>query len=241
MLRHFSNTLVRAWKDYISPRVLPLLSTIEVVGLALAALSLWGFAQIADEVLDQETQAFDTAILQGIAQFHSPLFDNIAIAVTFFGEPNLLVLVGAIVGSVLLWKRRRSEAVVFAIAAGGATALNFWLKTVFGRARPELWERIVDANFNSFPSGHAMISLVVWGAIAYGLALDFPPWRKFISSVATILIGAIGFSRLYLGVHWPTDIIAGYTAGLVWLIACILTLEGAQRYLGEKRSSVISK
>jgi membrane-associated phospholipid phosphatase len=235
LLRHFSHTLVHAWKEHISRKLLPLFSAIEVVGLALAAFALWGFAQIADGVLEQETQAFDTAILQRIAQWHSPLLDNLAIAITFLGEPSLLVLIGTIGGLILLVRRKWIEAGVFAIAAGGATGLNFWLKAVFERARPELWDRIIDVSYNSFPSGHAMISLVVWGAIAYDLARYFPAWQKSIYSVATGLIGAIGFTRLYLGVHWPTDIIAGYAAGLVWLIACILTLEGAKRYLDHRQ------
>ncbi|MEO0934607.1 MAG: phosphatase PAP2 family protein, partial [Cyanobacteria bacterium J06641_2] len=87
------------------------------------------------------------------------------------------------------------------------------------------WERIVDATNYSFPSGHAMVSLVVYGFIGYLLIANFRSWSSVILFFTTLLILAIGFSRLYLGVHWPTDIITGYAAGLVWLISCILSLE----------------
>ncbi len=88
-----------------------------------------------------------------------------------------------------------------------------------------LWQRSVDVSFYSFPSGHAMVSLVIYGMLSYLLATRFHRKRKSILSVTILLIAAIGLSRLYLGVHWPTDVIAGYAAGLVWLIACIFSLE----------------
>lgn len=234
LLRNFSQKLVRVWKEYVSPKLFPLFSAIEIGGLALAALALWGFAEIADEVLEKETQAFDTTILEAIARLHTPLLDNMMIGVTFLGDPTALTTISVACAALLLLQRRYREALILAIAAGGAVGLNFWLKALFGRARPELWERIVDVSYNSFPSGHATISLVVYGAIGYGLARHFPAWQKQIFSLTVFLVAAIGFSRLYLGVHWPTDVIAGYATGLVWLIACILTLEVSSKYLRRK-------
>jgi len=127
---------------------------------------------------------------------------------------------------IILWVRKhRSSATTIAIAGAGGIGLNILLKQLFARARPQLWERTVDVRFYSFPSGHAMMSMVIYGLLSYFLASRFPRWRVGIFSLTLVLIAAIGFSRLYLGVHWPTDIIAGYTAGLVWLISCILSLE----------------
>lgn len=201
------------------------MTTIRVLGLVLAALALWAFSQIADEVLEKETQAFDTQVLLTIAQWHRPWLDRWMVLVTDLGQPTTLVIASLLLSGLLLWRQRRSETMALAIAALGAVLLNTLLKNLFARDRPELWQRTVDVQFYSFPSGHAMVSLVVFGMIGYLLAHQFRRWRSWIAGLTVLLIGAIGFSRLYLGVHWPTDVLAGYTAGFVWLETCILSLE----------------
>jgi undecaprenyl-diphosphatase len=125
----------------------------------------------------------------------------------------------------LLYRGQRSEATILLIAAVGAIVLNNLLKIAFGRARPMLWERVVNVGQYSFPSGHAMISLVIFGISGYLLSSKFPQWRGWIISLTLVLVIGIGLSRLYLGVHWPTDIIAGYAAGVVWLVTCIFSLQ----------------
>lgn len=165
----------------------------------------------------------DTAILLAIQKLHTPLLDQIMVGITFLGEPLALVLTCLGVEIVLLYKRR-PEKTKLAIATASAVGLNFLLKSLFGRARPALWDRLVNVGFHSFPSGHAMVSMVIYGFIGYILVKQFPQWKKQISALTIVLILAIGFSRLYLGVHWPTDVLAGYAIGLVWLIVCILNL-----------------
>jgi len=217
--------IIRTWRERVTPKLSPLLSTVRVVGLALAGLSLWGFAEIADEVLEKETQAFDTAILLSLRELHNPLLDRLMIAITFLGEPTELTIMSLALGAWLIWRGQRSEAATLAIAAAGAAGLNVLLKDVFSRARPALWDRIVDVRYYSFPSGHAMLSMVVYGLLGYLLATHFRRWHIGILVATVVLIAAIGFSRLYLGVHWPTDVLAGYAAGLVWLMTCILSIE----------------
>ena len=206
-----------------------LLLTIRVVGLLIAGFAIWVFAQIADEVVEKETTTTDTQILQAIRRLHTPLLDQIMVGITFLGQPSVLVVFSLSLGIGLLFQRRRSEATTLAIAAIGAAGLNYWLKELFARDRPALWDRVVDVRYYSFPSGHAMVSVVMYGLIGYLLAKTFPRWRVLIFILTIGLIVAIGFSRLYLGVHWPTDIAAGYAAGLVWLIACIYTLDWRKR------------
>ncbi|WP_342746009.1 phosphatase PAP2 family protein [Brunnivagina elsteri] len=104
---------------------------------------------------------------------------------------------------------------------------KYLLKELFTRTRPSLWKHIIDVGHYSFPSGHAMISLVIYGFISYVLAKEYPQYKKQIYAATTLLILTIGFSRLYLGVHWATDVIAGYAAGLLWLIVCTRNLESA--------------
>lgn len=209
----------------IRRNLLPLLLTIRVAGLGLAALALWVFAKIADEILEKESYAFDQEILLAIRRIHSPVLDRIMLGLTFLGEPMTLLILVLGIGLWLLRKQHRSQATTLAIAALGGVGLNFILKQVFRRARPLLWERLIDINTYSFPSGHAMVSLVVLGTIGYILAVNFQRFRYWIFGVTLLLILGIGFSRLYLGVHWPTDIIAGYAAGFVWLVTCIFSME----------------
>jgi membrane-associated phospholipid phosphatase len=174
--------------------------------------------------------SLDKSILLAIQKLHTPLLDRMILGITFLGDPIVLLLIcsGLIVGSPYYKSYR--EATTLSIAAVGAIALNCWLKMLFGRARPALWNRIINVGQHSFPSGHAMVSIVIYGFIGYILAKQFPQWRRQIFALTFILIVAIGFSRLYLGVHWPTDVAAGYASGLVWLSACIYGLEQWQKY-----------
>ena len=172
----------------------------------------------------------DTSILLAIQKLHTPLFDRIMLGITSLGDPAVLLLVSLGLGFGLQYHNRRSQATTLGIVAIGAIGLNCLLKLLFGRARPALWDRIIHVGLHSFPSGHAMVSIVIYGFIGYILAKQFPQWRGRIFALTFVLIVAIGFSRLYLGVHWPTDVVAGYAAGLVWLIACIERLELRQKY-----------
>ena len=219
-------------------KIRSLISIIRLGGLAVAALAMWGFATIAQEVWEKETYAFDTSILLYLRSLHDPLRDRVMLAFTFFGEPNLLLALSVSLGIILWVRKHRSEATTIAVTGAGALGLNILLKQLFARARPQLWERTVDVRFYSFPSGHAMISMVIYGLLGYLLDSRFPKQRWWIYSLTVILVAVIGLSRLYLGVHWPTDIIAGYTAGLVWLIACIYSLEVWKQF---RASSVASE
>ncbi|MGC9527554.1 MAG: phosphatase PAP2 family protein [Limnospira sp.] len=222
--------MVELWRYLFHQNIPSILPAIAISGLTIAGLSLWGFVEITDEVLEKETEYIDRIVLQTIHQMHTPLLDRIMVGITFLGDPVFLAAVGIIMALILLFKGWKIGAIAISVALGGVALINHSLKYVFGRHRPELWERIIDVNFNSFPSGHAMISLVVYGMIAYWLSVQFRPWQWLIIPATIVLIIAIGFSRLYLGVHWPTDVIAGYAAGLVWLVACILGWEIARGY-----------
>jgi undecaprenyl-diphosphatase len=224
-MRDFFKQTLLSLPRSIRDHLLPILLTIRVGGFFLAMLALWGFAEIAEEILEQESLVLDQQILLTLQDWHNPLLNQMMIGVTFFGDPNVLGVLAVVTALVLLYFRKRSEATTLIIAALGASLLNLWLKDLFARARPQLWERMVDVQLYSFPSGHAMISLVVYGMMAYVLAIDFPKWRGAITVTLISLILGIGFSRLYLGVHWPTDVIAGYAAGLVWLLACVISVE----------------
>ncbi|MEA5599399.1 phosphatase PAP2 family protein [Rivularia sp. UHCC 0363] len=237
---NYTNKLIQGWKENVSPRLSPLLSFVWVGGFAIAVFSLWGFFQIAEKVFAEETADFDTAILQSIYKLHTPLLNQIMTGITFFGNGSTLIFLSCFVGILLLVSRKFASAFTLVIVAFGGLGLNAWLKTLFARVRPALWERIVDVNSFSFPSGHAMVSLVIYGFVGYLLIANFRPWRGLILFFTTLLILAIGFSRVYLGVHWLTDVIAGYAAGLVWLISCIFSLEILQSLLRRKNQQAVN-
>jgi membrane-associated phospholipid phosphatase len=224
-VRELSQRIITFWRRRIGAQIQPLLTTVRVSGLILSAIALWIFAEIAEEVIQDETRAFDTSVLFAIQQSQQPWLTPIMVFTTNIGDPTILVSLCVIVSLWLVVRKHQSEAMTVAIAAFGAIGLNVLLKQVFERGRPALWSRVVDVRFYSFPSGHAMLSIVIYGILGYLLTTRYPNQRGWIVLGTSILIVLIGFSRLYLGVHWLTDVIAGYAAGFVWLMTCILSLE----------------
>ncbi len=225
--------LATFWLRKVHPRIATLTATIGVVGLASSLLVLFVVSRLADEVLEKEAFGFDTSLLLWIHQFSNPSLDAVMLTITRFGDREVIIpIVG--ISIVILWLRHyRQEAQIFTIASIGGAILNTGLKLFFGKPRPELWTRLIAETSYSFPSGHALGSMVVYGLLAYLLTLHYPRFTPFIYIFAVVLIVLIGSSRLYLGVHWPTDIIAGYGVGFLWLMICttMLKLQARNRQL----------
>lgn len=221
MIRQISNF----WLRHIHPRLAPLIATISIIGLASCLLILFVLAKLVEEVLERDAFTFDTTFLLWLHQFANPNLDNLMLFITNLGNPSTVVIVAGVNILLLWWRRYREEAKVFVLACSGALILNTGLKLFFSKPRPELWHRLISEKSFSFPSGHALGSIVLYGFIAYELATHYPHFAKVIYSLTVIFIAAIGISRLYLGVHWPTDIIAGYGVGFLWLMICITMLK----------------
>ena len=183
------------------------------------------FASLAEDLVNKETLStidpfFGTWL---VARTTLP-GDHVFAIVTFFG--NALVI-STCTGLIGFWFARQKNwkklVLLFSAVAGGAL-LNLVLKNIFQRTRPAIpGAYMVDTGF-SFPSGHSMISLVFYGMVAY-LALSYvksKKWKVFIVAGALAICALIGFSRLYLGVHFLTDVLAGWAAGGLWLAVCIL-------------------
>ncbi len=178
-------------------------------------------AWLCTEVWEKEVFSLDRSLLLWIHQFANSQLDGVMLFVTALGDPGMVITVFI---SIIVWlamKRRYTDAIRFTSACTGGLLINQVMKLFFAKPRPELWTRLINEHSFSFPSGHAVGSMVVYGFIAYILARELPIYQKYIYAVASILIIAIGFSRLYLGVHYPTDIIAGYGVGILWLITCL--------------------
>lgn len=175
-----------------------------------------GFGLLADEVHDGATLKFDRAVLTAIHAQASPMLDMFFSLYTEIGGVVIVALMSAVVIGYLWVTQNRYKAVLLFIAVGGAAVVNYVLKLLFERARPDLWAHIVEETSYSFPSGHAMGS----SAFAFGIVaiLWNTKWRIPSILIAGTYIVSIGFSRLYLGVHYPTDILAGWLLSLVWVV-----------------------
>ena len=178
-------------------------------------------AWLCTEVWEQEAFSLDRSLLLWIHQFANPQLDRVMLFVTALGDPGMVITVFISTIAWLGMKRRYADGIRFLIICAGGLLINQVMKLFFAKPRPELWTRLISEHSFSFPSGHAVGSMVVYGFIGYILAREFPVYQRYIYAVASILIIAIGFSRLYLGVHYPTDIIAGYGVGILWLITCL--------------------
>jgi membrane-associated phospholipid phosphatase len=217
--------LVSGWFDYVGLRLAPLVAAIGSTGLAMCLAILLGLSWLFHEVLGKEAFQFDTSALLWLHQRANPTLDVVMLKVTKLGNPERVVPLVIFSFGWLCWRRAWPEARMFAIACLGAYALNQGLKLVFVKDRPQLWTQLINESSFSFPSGHALGTLVLYGFLAYVLATRFSRFSGLIFAIAAVIIAAIGFSRLYLGVHWPTDVIAGYAVGFLWLTICITMLK----------------
>ena len=192
------------------------------LGLGAAVLALYLFAVLADEVMEQETIQIDNAVLGALRAAQSPALDRLAFVISAFGAEVLAVLMVVLL-ILFVWQRRWGAAVGLLVTVVGAQMLNNVLKDWFHRTRPAPLEGLIPAQAFSFPSGHAMV------AAAFYLFIGYLAWRiltgrvRIICAAFLMLIALlIGLSRLYLGVHYLTDVVAGYIAGVAWTDAVII-------------------
>jgi undecaprenyl-diphosphatase len=211
-----------------------------VLGTLVAIAATWIFAKLAGEVREGETQAFDVAVLRYVETHHSPFLDEAMLEITFLGT-GLIVMTIVFVSGMFLWlTKHKHSALLLIVATAGGILLNGLLKAGFDRPRPQVFEWGQHTVSSSFPSGHAMSAAVVYMTVAY-LAARLQ--RRRISRVLTLLAATtvvilIAISRLYLGVHYPTDVAAGVVIGIAWAALCMAMLEVTLLY-GRRRSATM--
>lgn len=200
--------------------------------LAVLAVSfgLWGFAELAEAVNEKGTQQFDEAVLKALREPGSPheligppWFEQSLRDVTALGSETVLTLLTVAV-CFYLWIAGRGSLSLFAfLAVAFGTFITFALKDVFERPRPQLVPHIlVEVTSASFPSGHAMASAIVYLTLGTMLAEAAKTWwlKTYVMVVAIVLTLLIGSTRVFLGVHYPTDVLAGWAAGFAWAYGC---------------------
>jgi undecaprenyl-diphosphatase len=203
-----------------------------IAGAAIAIGATYGFTELAGHVVSGKTQAFDDAILTWIGVHRTPLLTAAMLEITALGTGTVVIMT-VLVSATFLWlTRHRHSAALLGIATVGGLVLNNLLKMGFDRPRPEIFDWGVQAVSSSFPSGHAMNAVIVYGTVAYLVARlqTSHRVRVFTMGFAALIIVLVCGSRLYLGVHYPSDVLAGLTIGLAWAAFCMATLEALQLY-----------
>lgn len=214
--------------------LLEFLSLSLVVGLGTSIGALVFFAWLADEVLEGETQRFDTITREAVHQLASPVMTSSMRGISFLGSTIFLTIATTVAVVLFLKRRWKREAILFTITMVGASVLNITLKLAFKRQRPTPYFSLLPPESYSFPSGHSLASCCFYGALAAILAARAPSMKAktllWIFGIFMFLL--IGLSRIYLGVHYTTDVIAGFVAAFFW----VMVVGFVENQLGRVRS-----
>ena len=189
---------------------------------------LWLFVELADEIHELEDFYFDDALLWHAHALSSPTLDRFFVVVSALGYQWGVVPADIVLTLGLLVARRWREATFAGVSLGGSALLNMATKQFFQRDRPALWESIAPEHTFSFPSGHAMGSMTL--ACVLVLLAWHTRWRWWLALPMAAFTAMVGLSRVYLGVHYPSDILAGWAAAAAWtVVAYLLVFPHGQR------------
>jgi membrane-associated phospholipid phosphatase len=216
------------------------LAGVELVGgLLILTVAAWVFGAVAEDVVEGDTR-LDTRLADWLHDHASPGWTTFFESVTFLGNVPTLAAFALVSAIVLAVRGHRAELQLLLLAAVGTQILTLGLKLGFERERPFFPDPLATESSYSFPSGHASVSLAVYGTIGFILARHLDDRRAQIASLAAaaVLVGLVGFSRLYLGVHFLTDVVAGFSVGLAWVALCAVLLHLRVRFRERRQTSL---
>jgi membrane-associated phospholipid phosphatase len=206
-----------------------------VVGVAVAALAIWAFSTLFEDVWEREALVRWDAAAADWAHLHStPGGDRFFRGLTQLGSSTFILLMAAAIAPAL-W-RQRVLFVGWIAAFAGGVGLEYLFKAIMQRPRPAFAAAVIHKTSYSFPSGHAMASIVGYVMLAYLVVrlAGLHGWQRvLVYAAAGMLIAAIGLSRIYLGAHYPSDVLAGYAAGGAWVAVCLTGIRAAERRGGD--------
>jgi undecaprenyl-diphosphatase len=189
-----------------------------VAGLLLSVGVIALFAKIVEDVVEGESRRFDETILLWVYYYTPGWLDGPMHLVTVLGYYYVVLPLLAVVAYAFYRRGRKISAALLVVSTAGGLVLTTALKALFQRSRPELFDTGYTASFYSFPSSHATVAVGFYGTLTLLLAWRLRGlWRWAVIAIGVLLVLLIGFSRLYLGVHYPTDILAGYLAAPLWV------------------------
>ena len=198
----------------------------------LIPLILFGF--LAEDVSDKDIFPFDYPIMAALHARSTPLFDALMLGASAAGSAYSLLSFNLAIFGYCVWRRKMHAATFWVLATAGSLLLNLLTKQFFQRTRPTFWDSMAPETSFSFPSGHAMCSMATAAALV--ILFRRSQWRAHVTAIAAVFVLMVGVSRPYLGVHFPSDILAGWTAALAWVVG--LAISGAHARSWREKSAV---
>lgn len=188
-------------------------------GVVLASIAFWFFKKQADEVVAGRADRYDDVIMKAVHEVDDPTMHDVMHAATLLGTHVAIGTAAGVTALAMLRKGRREDAWTVVLSTSGAMIINTMLKNIFQRQRPqELARRIRLPNSHSFPSGHSLLSAATYPIIAHHFVQNSSvATQAVVHTCAGLTILSVGFSRVYFGVHFPSDVLGGFAAGFGWL------------------------
>lgn len=223
---------IRSWLEQTG-----LLEAAVLISLLAIVGSVWIFVEVADEVHEGGSKAFDEWVLRSLraADGTSPVGPAWLVQasrdLTALGSATVITVVTVIAAGFLALRRKWGAFCLVIVSIMGGGIVSTLLKRVFDRPRPDVSLRLAEVSSLSFPSGHSMLSAVTYFTLAALLARTTSDRlvKVYFLASAVLLAVAIGGTRIYLGVHYPTDVLAGWCAGMAWALLCSLVARRLQR------------
>lgn len=209
-----------------------------LAAILLAALAALSFGLITSEMIEGDTAGFDRAVLLALRDpanladaLGPPWFESAVRDLTSLGGTAVLTLIVALSAGYLVLDGKRGSAGLLLVSVIGGSVLSKTIKALFGRERPDIVPHLMTETSLSFPSGHAMNSAVLYLTLGALLARAQDGRRQqiYVFAVAVLVAALVGSSRVYLGVHWPTDVLAGWSVGAAWAMGCVLAARWLER------------
>ena len=205
------------------------------IGFVVLVGAAWVFGGISEDLITRDPLiVVDAFISEWFRSRANPRFTTGMQFASALASTTTVVILSALMGCVLLWKRLWSWLLALVLAVAGGILLNSLLKNLFGRARPGWADPLMALTDAGFPSGHTMMATIIYGFMAVWLVLRIASWRWrfFIISLAILLILLVALSRMYLGAHYLSDVMAAVAAGAAWLALCLTSVETWRRHRG---------
>ena len=210
--------------------------------LGLAFILFWTpvviFLKIAGEIVERQPIKTDISILELIHRQASPTLDSIFLFFTTIGSVEYILPITLALLTYLIYRKRRHSALILFFGVGGAAAANLILKSLFHRDRPAFWQSLITETGYSFPSGHAMLSAAL--VLCVVAIVWRTKWRVPAIIIGGLVVFMIGLSRLYLGVHYPTDVVAGWSVSAIWVGIVVIVVHGILYEYHQKRLTIFT-